>query len=263
MDGDTLSVTIQNGSAGGTVLGTVPSIVDGALWYEVNNNVPMLNLHVGNFNYGFKHDSITYTGDNSHLVAYLPFDVSTTVDACGNEWTATGGVSLSTEIKKFGTASVYLPQNACLSAQNILDINAAKWTFDAWAYVIKSGILFSIGATGIGDATGIRVDGNNFIAPNSNNDWAFIESIAISLNEWHHIAVVKNGSSLRLFIDGTLTKDKTLTTTMYGGGFFLLGTTYNDMVGYQPNFYVDNVRLFKGVARWDSDFTPPTAADYP
>ena len=57
--------------------------------------------------------------DTTNLVSWLSFDESATADKCGKTWTATGNVSLSSEIKKFGAASVHLPNGAYLTANNI------------------------------------------------------------------------------------------------------------------------------------------------
>ena len=79
---------------------------------------------------------------------------------------------------------------------------------------------------------------------------------------WHHVAVTREGTSLKLFIDGINEASTTLSdgfvfsdsTTVLGigsRGACLAATTYKG--------YLDELRISKGIARWTSDFTPPTS----
>ena len=100
-DGSWASPTVSGGGStgvvsSGNVLSTVPVTVDGGFWYEVGNGTIALKLRKGNFEYSFKNEGTRYVGDNSNLVAYLPFDSSPTADTCGNVWTAAGKISLWT-----------------------------------------------------------------------------------------------------------------------------------------------------------------------
>lgn len=240
------------------VIGTASSTVDGGIWYTVTNDVPQLKMHNGSFDYGFNHDSITYKGGNRNLVAYLPFDMSATADACGNTWaTDANDTRLNTSKKKFGTSSLSLAQiTGFLKAENVLDINAEKWTFDTWIYFngnhpIKFGNDTTLSAT-----KGISIaDGKMRIANAAGNGWGINENFSWGLQyKWQHIAIVKNGNTLMCFTDGVLKGTWTLTSEIADGGFVGFG------VG--DGSFWDSMRFFEGVALWDSDFTPPIASDY-
>ena len=211
---------------------------------------------------------------SSYLVSYLKFDESATKDECGNTWTATGSVSLDTTIKKFGSASLHCQNNGRIVAQNVLDINADKWTFDAWFYsTLDWGTGTHMGFFTFGTVNtvgwnryGLMQERKKVIIAGSGDSWQitgdFVFNSAVA-NQWHHLAVVKNGDHVLLFFDGVLVKDHTLTSTIRNGGYFWLGTSmYTAANNESPNVYIDNVRVFDGVALWTSDFTPPTAADY-
>ena len=79
----------------------------------------------------------------------------------------------------------------------------------------------------------------------------------ITAGVWHHVAIARQGSSIRLFFDGSLT-----TTVTFSGVF---SGTYDrfwigDSAGNSAfNGYIDELRFTKGFARYTAAFTPPTS----
>jgi hypothetical protein len=80
----------------------------------------------------------------------------------------------------------------------------------------------------------------------------------IKTDTWAHIALVRDGNTARIFVDGTqiATKDWT--------GLVLHNSTYDfvmggaaETTGSSDDVYLDNVRVTKGVARYTENFTPP------
>lgn len=80
----------------------------------------------------------------------------------------------------------------------------------------------------------------------------------ISLNQWHHIAIVRDGGTGYIFIDGD-SKATTVNTALAPltdvDGDLNIGkdTEY----GRVHTGYIDEVRISKGVARWTANFDPP------
>jgi len=86
-------------------------------------------------------------------------------------------------------------------------------------------------------------------------------SPGLSTDAWYHIALVRNGNSWMIFQGGTQV-GTTDTDSDAVSGF-----TNNLQIGYfsatNPyylNGWLDEFRVSKGVARWTSNFTPPTSA---
>ena len=75
-------------------------------------------------------------------------------------------------------------------------------------------------------------------------------------NKWHHIAVTRDGTTLRLFVDGISKSTSTASLgSDYSGALHIGGDpSRNDLDGY-----ISNVRVIKGTALYTSNFTPPTA----
>jgi len=78
---------------------------------------------------------------------------------------------------------------------------------------------------------------------------------------WHHLAVVRNGNSLKLYIDGTNDGTKDVTgITANDSAFKLAIGRPGEYDGYYFNGFIDEFRFSKGIARWTSNFTPPSSA---
>ncbi len=78
---------------------------------------------------------------------------------------------------------------------------------------------------------------------------------------WYHIAIVRNGTSILIFIDG---QSQSLTITQAIGTSSLpnvagpLTIGGRSVSGVSMDGYLDEFRISKGIARWTTDFTPPT-----
>jgi hypothetical protein len=82
-------------------------------------------------------------------------------------------------------------------------------------------------------------------------------------NQWYHIAIVRSGvTGWYIFIDG-VSKAVDLWSGSWSGN--ISNNTGNLSVGNPSQGYttndsiLDEVRISKGIARWTSNFTPPTA----
>jgi hypothetical protein len=85
----------------------------------------------------------------------------------------------------------------------------------------------------------------------------------VAPNNWHHIAVTSDGTTVRIFFDG---EEFSQTTTQWTPANYrettsypsvTLGSRFNDNDPYPPG-YVEQVRI-DNVCLYTSSFTPPTA----
>jgi hypothetical protein len=84
-----------------------------------------------------------------------------------------------------------------------------------------------------------------------------------NLNQWHHVAVTRSGSSMRAWIDGvqagsTITCSDSMTPSSTND--LWVGRLNLSTYEFQLNGLLDDLRITKGVARYTAAFTPPTAA---
>lgn len=88
-------------------------------------------------------------------------------------------------------------------------------------------------------------------------------TIPINNNAWHYIALVRDSSNnVKLYVDGnqdgsTVVESSNFLTTSNG---ITIGTYATRDGQGDWNGYIDEVRISRDIARWTSNFTPPTSA---
>lgn len=86
-------------------------------------------------------------------------------------------------------------------------------------------------------------------------------SVSLSTNTWYHVAVVKTGSTVKMFLDGTsLSVSGSPTFANVAGALHVGHTCTHSGVDDYLNGHIDEFRISKGIARWTANFTPPTVA---
>jgi hypothetical protein len=95
---------------------------------------------------------------------------------------------------------------------------------------------------------------------NNSTAVTFTNPSTLTPSNWYHIAWVRNGTTVRMYINGvasSTTSTNNLQTISSGP----LSIGYNALGGYEfyMNGYISNVRLVKGVAVYTGAFTPPTS----
>ena len=97
-----------------------------------------------------------------------------------------------------------------------------------------------------------------------NGSYRITANTTLSDSTWHHVAVSREGSTHRMFIDGTLQ-----TQTWTDSGTYLMpvnrpiiGNSGYHRTASQHDFdgYMSDIRFTKGLARYTANFTPPAAA---
>ena len=193
-------------------------------------------------------------------------------DATGKTVTANGDVAVTTAQYKFaelGRSIVFDGTGDYLSLADSDD-----WNFGADNFTIDFWVNF-INLTGSQYPIAQIVDGSHFwlVSKNSDNVLAFRSynagneayvstASAVSFNtaQWYHIAIVRNGSSILIFVNGI---SQATTVTQFPGTLTNFSAVLSvggapAGLGYSIIGYLDEVRISK-LARWTSDFTPPTA----
>lgn len=215
-------------------------------------------------------------------------DASTTItDEAGKTVTAVGNAQLDTAQKKFGTASILLDGTGDkLTVPNSADwdFGTGDFTIDFWfrANAITSyDTWFSLNTAAapsntnfykfdIGAVSGTTAKPRFYASISSTAVAGYEMTSAIDINDgsFHHFALVRNGTSVYIFFDGVsqaLTTITAISTNNISTG--LDGALYiGDDIGNTPreiDGWMDEIRVSKGIARWTSNFTPPTVAYAP
>ena len=181
-----------------------------------------------------------------------------------NNFETVGSVYLTSTVKQFGTTSCDLygstgsrVASPPSSLYNIL--NAGKFTVEFWIYVDNYHAAYS-------DIVGVfnGISSGWLIYQNGTYIEAYINGVQLqvtrpSTSTWTHIALTRDGTTTRLFKDGTsgatstsaLGADQTAYGLVFGGD----ATGRNGI-----DARIDEFRLTLGKARYTSNFTVPTEA---
>lgn len=208
----------------------------------------------------------------ANVVSLLHFDgadgSTTFTDQTGKTWTPYGDAQIDTAQSQFGGASgLFDGVGDSLRSASSADFNlaAADFTsefFARFASLASGPHLLQIGnnlynRAGLYCASGQLRWYTEVGGPYTGADR--ITSAALSTNTWYHIAVAKQGTTTRMFIDGVLIGSTT--AAPYNGnsdiclGFMQYGSAGGDYL----NGWIDEFRHTKGVARYTASFTPPSA----
>lgn len=189
----------------------------------------------------------------------------------GKTVTANGNAQVDTAQSKFGGASCLLDGTGdYLSVADSADwdFGSGDFTIDLWfrGAVVTGAYAFVSQWNGTGNQRSweLYYDGSNLNfswSTTGANGFSVARAWSPSTNTWYHLACVRTGSTIKLFVDGTqLGADGTNSDTIFNGTASLLVGADTGGTADFLNGWVDEVRVSKGTARWTANFTPPTEA---
>ena len=177
--------------------------------------------------------------------------------------TANGGTVISTAQSKFGGSSIFFDgtDDYLTATDSTFAFGTGQFTVEFWMYTVskenRETKLVTYNISNSRDFE-IRVGGANALQLRVYYGDSKIDTSYPSLNTWHHIAVTRDSSNVyRVFVNGVL--GNSVTTTFNFDGTILNIGKHRDS-NYFFHGYLDDIRITKGVARYTSNFTPPTAA---
>ena len=187
---------------------------------------------------------------------------------------------ISHEKKKFGDSSLYLNWGPYIYTEQTdkLIFEGSDFTIDAWIYTTNSTDRQTFFAYALPEGSGVSyaVDllytyvgpGVNMWGSSTGNTWDLVNSDpggggigtdTLTANAWHHVALVRNGTNLSLYLDGVSQASVTLPANAIAYPNYRqtlrLGLWDNGYYGYYG--YIDEFCV-RNYAVWTSNFTPPT-----
>ena len=228
-----------------------------------------------------------YTGNYGATGCYIPFNDTSSVGALGWDKSTANSVGTrvstaqySTAQSKFGGSSLLLNGSSDYvtvgspvgdtSLGGIFAMPTTAWTAEFWIYfnsTVEQTILENFtGAGGPGWTIYKTIDGALHMYLNDGataTDFASATGLLTS-GQWYHIAYTRNGSTIKGFINGAQVVNST-----YAGNE-LYQSSYPLQIGHRNpgdgrNFYtsayINDLRITKGVSRYNAAFTAPTSAN--
>lgn len=186
----------------------------------------------------------------------------------GHSMSITGTVTTSTTAQKFGPTSCRVTTASRLNtpAHASFNLGTGDWTIEFWIKITRTvrvdvlqqnatyatannaGVVLNVGASG--DLSWYEQTTQRINATGT----------AVNDGNWHHIAVTRSGSSVRMFLDGTQSGSTYTTSFTYWNSSTGIGMGCNsgNTNGFSTD-YLDDVRITKGVARYTANFAVPAA----
>jgi YD repeat-containing protein len=193
-------------------------------------------------------------------------------------WTPSGNAQIDTAQSKFGGASGYFDGDGDYIStpdSSDFDFGGGNFTVDFWLRMIRINAFHHVIAFyGSEWSNGnyqwyFEVDENGGskrwklqAAVYDSSGHVLVSNSALSDQTWYHVALVRNGSEVALYING----QKQSSTYNIGSNSLIdpAGTSYakiGDATWTTYHYYykgwIDEFRISKGIARWTSNFTPP------
>ncbi len=200
----------------------------------------------------------TYWRNNTVLAMHFDgANGSTTItDQKGKAATAYGNAHISTAQSKFGGSSAYFDGTGdyiSFASNSDFSFGTGDFTVEFWLNCTRAGNVIDYAS----NTPNLYFDGSNnlvFYAGGASR----ISTSGVVANTWQHIALCRSGTSTRLFIDGTQVGSTYTDTINYSNAVPYIGSN-NGGTGSITG-YIDDLRITKGIARYTTNFTPPTAA---
>jgi hypothetical protein len=156
--------------------------------------------------------------------------------------------------------SLSIPENS------VFTLGTNNHTIEFWLYQTTRDtydVVFSYGNPSLFGASTYFMSIGSYIGivvGNGAGNWAVNMGSTISplpaLNTWHHYALVRNGTTFTLYINGISRESATSSFNIAAqGNVFRIGNTTT----YPTEGYMTNFRFVNGTAVYTSNFTPPTS----
>ena len=248
-----LAIGADSGGTDGNVNGYISNarIVNGTAVYTANFTPPTAPLTA------ITNTSLLLNGINAGI-----YD-----NAIKSDSVTVGATQINTSVVKYGTGSVSF--NGTTSYLNFPNntyyaFGTANWTIEAWVYtssVTTAQTIIDTRSTATA-TTGVKLalSATGFPFVTVNNATLFTSSTALTISTWTHVAVVKSGTTITLYLNGTKpTTGSGTSSTSLTDQNLRIGASAGTAAQFY-NGYLDEVRITNGVARYTANFTAPTAA---
>jgi Concanavalin A-like lectin/glucanases superfamily len=213
--------------------------------------------------------------DNVVLLMHMEgtHNSNTFKDEKGKTLSASGSAVTSTNTSRFGSTAMYTPGTSGLLGTNHVDLQlqAADFTIEAWVNVSGGSgprTIFGKADGSGGQSYYLYYDVGALVFIYTTDGWSAtaqstVASVTLTIGNWYHVAVSRIGTVIYLFLDGVLVATKTGVPSWFNSAApFRVGR--EGISGYEYYWvgYIDELRVTKGVGRYNATFSVPTAA-YP
>ena len=213
---------------------------------------------------------------------YLPFDSDVNDDSShGHTVTASGSAAISSTQTKFGSNSLFIDASGdYLSIPSNSSFRFEEGDFTIEMFIRPDDVSTTDQVSNVAciidhDATASTSGAwfalhqqNQALVLGANNGTLITTSNCLSATTWHHVVVVRSGSTTTIYCDGvnvgsasdTHDYDDSTSRNLYIGKQNITFGGGNAGGTRRFDGYIDDLRISKGVARYTKNFVPPSQA---
>jgi len=185
--------------------------------------------------------------------------------------TNNNSVGIATTVSKYyGSSASFsgVSQNLTIPASTDFTLDG-EFTVEFWIYLNTivldsqhpSPITFSQSGGNKGQIY-LNASNNYFSLWNGSSNVVNTGNNSVTTGRWYHVAVTRDSSDdCRIFLDGVLKQTASSTFTFGNASGDLRIGSFNG-TGGDVNGYMNDLRIYKGYAKYTENFTPPKLADY-
>lgn len=218
-------------------------------WLSLNNGNNSIFLDSSNNGLSVTQNGTTPTGGQG---SYSPFTVNisvgySTANNGGSIWMGGNGTT-----RTAGT-------NFTVASNSVLALGTNSFTIEGWINVVDTAADNCICTFGSGNlGFFLSSGGGSFYVTRAlvAVDYTFTSPTTINANTWYHVALVRNGTNMQLFVNGVGTAAQT-NSRSYGQSGMTIGTDANGGSSQYWGF-LSNFRIVNGIAVYTGNFTVPT-----
>lgn len=187
-------------------------------------------------------------------------------DVAGPVWVAINQAQIDTAQSKFGGSSGLFDG----TSDYIYTFDYPVFTFGAGDFTIDFWVRFNSVATaqiiydGRANNTDVSYKPTIYTTPTkigflTNGANRITGTTNLATGQWYHVALVRSGTSTKLFLNGNQEGSTYTDSNNYinGANRPIIGA--DGSAGNGLNGWLDELRVSKGIARWTANFTPPTS----
>lgn len=219
-------------------------------------------------------DSAVYTTDftpptepvsSTNADLYLPMDNAGIFDKTGNNnLTLVGNTSTSTTQTKLADTSIYFDGSGDYLQVPYIALDNNPWTVEMWAYQNSAAntTLMSQGGSSV-SAWSLSSSGTFTIQIFRGGNRVLLQNAgSFQAGQWNHCALVCDGTNLTIYLNGNDVGSVPINSSYpwnqsYSTHPLKFGVyDYNNSGHF--NGYMENIQVLTGVAKYTTNFTPPT-----
>ena len=260
-DSSTTAYTDGTSTASNVISFTVPHNAPDTLYYYCQNHPTAMNGSISITTDETKADPYAWKNVLGLPLVGVKDDVSNQINSGSTTKvvTANGNVAASSALSNFYSGSFYfdgtdnkltIPDNSDFS------FGSGDYTIEMWVYPTRiSGTQENLITRGTSGYSGFIMSVTNFLDSTSGSAWDanITYDNPLVANKWQHIAVCRYGDTWTVYINGVANGSDTASGSVSASGTLTIGerSGQTDFQGY-----INDIRLYKGVAKYTSNFIP-------